>query len=59
MIGCVKGHGVLGLSKQLRGRKEYMYILGFAVVIKITSNFENTIEDNNNFSLSDSLISFY
>lgn len=57
MIGCVKGYMVLGLSKQLRERKDY--ILGFAVMVRITSNFENTIKFNNNSSLSDSLISLY
>lgn len=59
MIGCVKGYRVLGLSEQLRGRKGYMCILGFAVVVKITSDFENTIKFNNSSSLSGSLISLY
>lgn len=58
MIGCIKGYRVLGLSKQLRGRTNYMYILGFAVVVKIASYFAKTVTCNGD-SLSGSVISLH
>lgn len=47
------------LSKQLRGRKNYMCIMGFAVVVRIASNFAKTIKCNGDSFLSGSVISLY